>query len=48
MAKLEKYDGNFKKMDYTFYEMSIKRIKKEKNKVARKKYIWQAKIPDQH
>ena len=37
MAKLEKYNGNFKKMDYTFYEMSIKRIKKEKNKLTRKK-----------
>ena len=37
MHKVEKYDGNFKKMDYTFYEMSIKIIKKEKNKLTRKK-----------
>ena len=37
MANAEKYDGNFKKIDYTFYEMSIKKLKKEKNKVTRKK-----------
>ena len=37
MHKVEKYDGNLKKMDYTFYEMSIKKLKKEKNKVTRKK-----------
>ena len=37
MHKVEKYDGNFKKMDYTFYEMSIKIIKKDKNKLTRKK-----------
>ena len=35
MKKIEKYDGNFKNMDYTFYQMSrqsIKKIKLVKNK----------------
>ena len=34
MLKSEKYDGNYKKMDYNFYQMSNK---KNKIKVIRKK-----------
>ena len=34
MLKSEKYDGNYKKKDYTFYQMSNK---KDKIKVIRKK-----------
>ncbi len=36
MANAEKYDGNYKKMDYTFYKMSNKLEKKEKTKEIRK------------
>lgn len=37
MPNVEKYDGNYKKMDYTFYEMSNKLEKKAKSKLSRKK-----------
>ena len=42
MKKFEKYDGNFKNMDYTFYQMSRQIIKKNKiGKKQKEKNTWQ-------
>jgi hypothetical protein len=42
MEKIQKYDGNFKNMDYTFYKMSRKlekkKIKSRKSKNGKRRY----------
>jgi len=48
MTKVEKYFGDFKKMDYTFFQMSSRLEKKVKKSKPTRKIKWQKKKPEQN